>query len=216
MLTELAKFDATNLDELRDLLKKRGLLTLATKKADIAFNGSPNSLVLDQVAARQKARQEAQDLDVKSLTYDVDYKAHMKTMRDASEKSAELMADIHFGKANEIELSLSNTTSKQGQFDRVYRTTDPQTGDVTWHVVECKGGAAELGSRQGHQQCTKPYIESIINNLRDSKKLTNEQLIDLEALQNAFDTNKVKSYRLKQPFNDDGTLGNTEIAEFNL
>lgn len=82
--------------------------------------------------------------------------------------------------------------------------------------MECKGGASELGSRQVHQQCTELYIQSIINNLRDSNKLTNDQLIDLEKLQNAFDTNKVKSYRLKQPFNDDGTLGSTEIVEFNL
>ncbi|WP_428659604.1 fibronectin type III domain-containing protein [Runella sp.] len=217
ILAELAKFDAINVDELRDLLKKRGLLTVAVKKADVPFKGSPNSAVLDQVTTRQTARQASQNLDVKSPTYDADYKAQMKAMRDASEKSAELMADIHFGKANEIDLSLPNTTAKQGQFDRVYKTTDPQTGAVTWHVVECKGGAAELGSRQGHQQCTKPYIESVIANLNANiTKLNDTQRANLRDLQSALNTSSVRSYRLKQPFTDDGTLGNTEITEFNL
>lgn len=124
------------------------------------------------------------------------------------------LADIHFGKANEVVLSLPNTTAKQGQFDRVFRTTDPQTGVVTWNVVECKGGASELGSRQGHQQCTGLYIQSIIDNLRASNKLSNDQFMDLEKLQNALRTNKVQAWRLKQPFNDDGTLGNTQLTEF--
>jgi hypothetical protein len=142
----------------------------------------------------------------------------MKAMRDASEKSAELMADIHFGKSNEVVLSLPNTTSKQGQFDRVFRTTDPQTGAVTWNVVECKGGASELGSRQGHQQCTKPYIESVIANLKAKLPADDPKLKDLNDLEKSLlpPGVNVKAYSIKQPFNDDGTLGSTILQEFAL
>jgi hypothetical protein len=128
------------------------------------------------------------------------------------------VADIHFGKSNEVVLSLPNTTSKQGQFDRVYKTTDPQTGAVTWNVVECKGGASELGSRQGHQQCTKPYIESVIQYLRNTNQLTNDQLDRLDELEEALNMtpSKVKSWKLQQKFDDDGNLGTTGVTEYNI
>lgn len=145
-------------------------------------------------------------------TYDVDYKAQMKAVRDASEKSAELMADIHFGKANEINLSLG-TLGKQGQFDRVYKNADG-----SFSVVECKGGASPLGARQGYEQCTKAYIESIIANLRASNKLTTKQLDDLDELNNAINMTppKVKNYSLRQKFNDDGSLGDSVLTEYSL
>lgn len=84
--------------------------------------------------------------------------------------------------------------------------------------MECKGGAAELGSRQGHQQCTEPYIRSIITNLREKLPPNSPKLQDINDLERALDpvNLRVKSYRLKQPFSDDGTLGSTEITEFNL
>jgi hypothetical protein len=218
VLIQLAKFDENNIAELGEYIKNKGILTFATVKGPVNFIGTPSSDVFTEVNKRLEARSNAQKLLITDPDYDSKYNGHMKVMRDASEKSAELMADIHFGKSNEIDLSLPNTTSKQGQFDRVYKTTDPQTGAVTWNVVECKGGASELGSRQGHQQCTKPYIESVIANLKSQLPADDPKITKLDELLDALNAPvpRIRSYRLKQPFTDEGILGATEIVEFSL
>ncbi len=210
-LDELSRFDANNLDELRDFLKKKGLRTTAVSKGDLPFNGLPDANVTTIVSNRQAARNASQNLDVNSPTYDADYKANMKNIMTGSEQAAEAMADLHFGKTNSIDLSLPST-AKQGQFDKVYKNADG-----SFSVVECKGGASELGSRAGHQQCTKPYIESIIENLNANiAKLTDAQKLSLSELEGAVKAGKIKSYRLKQKFKDDGSLGDTILTEYNF
>ncbi len=214
-LDQLSGFDASNIDELRDFLQKRQLRSYAVAKGDVPYKGVVNTDIQSEIAKRQSIREASQSLEVSSTSYDADYKASMKQISESSEKIAEAMADLHFGESNFIDLSYS-TTAKQGQFDKVYRTFDDQ-GNATWHIVECKGGASQLGSRAGHQQCTKAYIESIIVNLESkTSSLKPEQRVHLLELRTAFDNNQVKSYSLKQPFNNDGSLGATKLTEYNL
>ena len=84
--------------------------------------------------------------------------------------------------------------------------------------MEYKGGASELGSRQVHQQCTKPYIESIIQYLRNTNQLTNDQLDKLDELEEALNMtpSKVKSWKIQQKFDDDGNLGTTDVTEYDI
>jgi hypothetical protein len=210
-LDQLSDFDASNIDELRDFLQKRQLRSTAIPKVpDVTFSGVPDTDVQNIVANRQKARMDSQELDINDPDYATKYKANMKNIIEGSEQAAEAMADLHFGKSNFVDLSLP-MPGKQGQFDKVYRNTDG-----SFSVVECKGGASELGSRAGHQQCTKAYIESIIANLEGKLDINSQKYRDLIDLKVALDTGKVKSYSLKQPFNGDGSLGTTKITEYNL
>lgn len=75
-----------------------------------------------------------------------------------------------------------------------------------------------MGSRQGHQQCTKPYIESVIQYLRNTNQLTNDQLDKLDDLEEALNMtpSKVKSYKLQQKFDDESNLGATVVIEYNI
>lgn len=70
--------------------------------------------------------------------------------------------------------------------------------------------ASPLKGRSGAQQGTRPYINSIIENLNG--KLTASQQSELNQLMKAFDNGQVKSYVLRQKFNDDGSLGNTLLS----
>ncbi|MFD2937696.1 hypothetical protein [Spirosoma flavum] len=103
----------------------------------------------------------------------------MKTVIESSEQIAEEMADIRFlqNGVQKMDLSLPGA-GKSGQFDRVYKNADG-----SWSVIECKGGESPLKGRTGtngyNQQGTKEYIQSIIDNLRASGKLTTAQLSEL-------------------------------------
>ncbi len=139
----------------------------------------------------------------------------MQTVIESSEQIAEQMSDLYFKKlgAQEVNLSLPGA-GKSGQFDRVYKNSDG-----SWSVVECKGGESPLKGRQGadgyNQQGTKAYIQSIIDNLNASGKLTLDQKRLLRELQDALDNPQgplVTSYVFRQSFDEAGNLRPAKLS----
>jgi hypothetical protein len=170
----------------------------------------PSNAAIEALAQeRQTARKAAADLRSQGSTYQDELKANMQTVIAKSEALAESIADAHFIKNGSVKIDLSLPgAGKSGQFDRVYKNSDG-----TWSIVECKGGASPLKGRSGAQQGTKPYIDSIIANLESKRDLlTLEQNSFLTQLRSAYKSGQIKSYVLRQKFNDDGGLGNTLLS----
>jgi|GEM_PF-6221116 len=144
-------------------------------------------------------------------------KANKQLIIDASEKAAEAASDAYFLSKSyrKLECKLPGA-GKQGQFDRVYAQYEGTTVKEVI-VVECKGGISPLGCRKGNQQGTKEYMNDIIENM---EKITNNNpaLVDLYdctiELRAFFRNQKIKYYLLRQPFDNNGMMLDTQIFKF--
>ncbi|WP_395103588.1 ADP-ribosyltransferase [Actinomadura sp. SCN-SB] len=99
-------------------------------------------------------------------------------------------------------------TARSGEFDQVYRVTDPETGEVRHYVIEAKGPSAQLGSRIGeggfsYQQGHPAYVDSLL----DAMEQRGGADADLAyALRDALDDKQLEYHyaRAKVGIDDDG------------
>ncbi|WP_285693324.1 ADP-ribosyltransferase [Actinomadura sp. NBRC 104412] len=99
-------------------------------------------------------------------------------------------------------------TARSGEFDQVYRVTDPETGEVRHYVIEAKGPSAQLGSRIGeggfsYQQGHPAYVDSLL----DAMEQRGGDDADLAyALRDALDDGQLEYHyaRAKVGIDDDG------------
>jgi hypothetical protein len=169
---------------------------------------------------------------VKNNLSDAVIKQRKRDIIKASEDAGEAAADAYFTPAlgyTSLTCSYPNTTGsgdvKQGVFDRVYSKTTNGITEVI--VVECKGGISPLGCRNGKKQGTRAYLLDIIENMeriiRNNPSVLQNFKNTAILLREYYDSmelnnpNKIlKYYVIRQPFDKDGNLKDTEIKQFQI
>jgi len=153
-------------------------------------------------------------------------RANKRVIIDKSEQIGEAAADAYFLPLGYIKLVCTFGNGKQGQFDRVYAKKDTQGNIIKIIVVECKGGTSPLGCRGQNQQGSKEYLESIILymiNKKNTSGASQDFKNTADLLKDFYDdidlnipNKKLEYYMVRQPFEDDGTIDNTQISKFQL
>ena len=177
----------------------------------------PNGSIEESAQIRQAYREELQGISPKTP----EYKAKIKEIIDLSENIAESRADDIIRKNYKIKDDITvdlKPINKDGvkydgpnQFDKVYRTEDG--GFV---IIEAKGGASSLGSRKGHQQGSKKYLEDLMGFLKDNRKESPDSKKLLKNLENAIEKGKVDYLKVHQKFDKKGNLLPTEVQKFKI
>ena len=177
----------------------------------------PNGSIEESAQIRQAYREELQGISPKTP----EYKAKIKEIIDLSENIAESRADDIIRKNYKIKDDITvdlKPINKDGvkydgpnQFDKVYRTEDG--GFV---IVEAKGGASSLGSRKGHQQGSKEYLEDLMGFLKDNRKGSPDAKKLLKELDDAIFDGKVDYLKVHQKFDKKGNILPTEVQKFKI
>ncbi len=188
-----------------------------------------SSSITNFVELRKQARQAIADLTTTGDAYKTARQAKITEIGKFSEQIAEAVADAHFiqggfERVDDLLASALPGGGQSGKFDRVYAKKDANGNITDWKIVECKGGTSEIGGRQRkvvlpqnptltyNEQGTEAYIRSIIEDLtKDGNSLSIEQERLLRKMNIDIELQKVKSYVLRQPFDD--ATGNLKEAK---